>query len=169
MEPEIQRNIEKERPRYQHPQQPPTKKTKPQILRDPFSDKSAAQVFCVGLGVILLVIGMAGFAIPNLWGGHFGPVHNFIHIVSGVISLWYGAGRSALSAKRFSQLMGGFYLLMGVVGLLLGAGNADAMWIAIPNVLEFGTTDHFLHIVVAAAFFLGSLLTLRKKSEFTLH
>ena len=139
------------------------------IMRDPFGDKSAAQKFCIGLGVFLLVIGMAGFAIPNLWGARFGAVHNVIHIISGVIALWYGAGRSALSAKRFSQLIGGFYLLMGVVGLLLGAGNADALWRALPNILEFGTVDHFLHLAVAAAFFLGALLTLRHKSEFTLH
>jgi len=43
------------------------------------------------LGVILLLVGVLGFThLLDSLGAHLSPVHNLIHIVSGVIALYFG-------------------------------------------------------------------------------
>ena len=39
------------------------------------------------LGVVFLLVGVAGFAAPTLLGAHLTPPHNVVHILSGVAAL----------------------------------------------------------------------------------
>jgi hypothetical protein len=58
----------------------------------------------------------------------------------------------------FCIVFGAVYLLLGVVGFLMG-GDHDRMLALIPGTLEFGTTDHIIHVLMGAAFLIGGLMT----------
>ena len=45
-----------------------------------------AKTICKILGVVFLLVGVAGFAAPRLLGAHLDASHNVVHIVSGVVS-----------------------------------------------------------------------------------
>src|SRR6185503_4023459 len=101
-----------------------------------------AKTVCKILGVVFLLVGVCGFAAPNLLGAHLMPVHNVIHIVSGAIALYLGFAGTLSAAKIFCLVFGVVYLGLGVLGLAFGTG-ADRMWMVGP--LHFGQVDHFIH------------------------
>ena len=104
------------------------------------------------MGVILLLVGILGFThVLDPLGAHLSPVHNLIHIISGVISLYFGFAGSLGGAKAFCTIFGLVYLFLGMVGLAKG----DLML----GPLMFGKVDHGIHIIVGAAFLAGGLLT----------
>lgn len=110
------------------------------------------------LGVLFLLVGLLGFVMPTLLGAHLSLAHNIIHLVSGAISLWLGLKGTPSGAKTFCLVFGLVYLLLGVVGFLLGTGD-DRMLTLIPDQLMFGTMDHIIHIVLGAIFLFGGLST----------
>ena len=104
------------------------------------------------LGVILLLVGVLGFThLLDSLGAHLSPIHNLIHIVSGVIALYFGLAGSMGGAKGFCTIFGLVYLFLGMVGLAKGD--------LILGPLMFGKVDHGIHIIVGAAFLAGGLLT----------
>ena len=110
------------------------------------------------LGVLFLLVGLLGFAMPTLLGAHFTPAHNIVHLVSGAISLWLGLKGTPSGAKTFCIVFGLVYLLLGVCGFLLGSGD-DKMLTILPNQLMFGTMDHIIHVALGAIFLIGGLTT----------
>lgn len=110
------------------------------------------------LGVLFLLAGLLGFIMPNPLGAHFTFAHNIIHLVSGAISLWLGLKGTPSGAKTFCIVFGAVYLLLGVVGFLLGTGD-DRMLTLIPDQLMFGTMDHIIHVVFGALYLFGGLTT----------
>jgi len=115
-----------------------------------------AKTVCKILGVVFLLVGVVGFAAPNLLGAHLNPAHNLVHIVSGVIALYLGFAGSLSAAKTFCLVFGVVYLGLGIIGLAMGTG-ADKMWQVGP--LHLGTTDHGIHILLGAALLAGGLFT----------
>ncbi|HEY6246608.1 MAG TPA: DUF4383 domain-containing protein [Pyrinomonadaceae bacterium] len=115
-----------------------------------------AKTVCKILGVVFLLVGVAGFAKPDLLGAHLNPPHNVVHIVSGVIALYFGFAGSISGAKAFSLVFGVVYLALGILGLAMGAG-AERMWVVGP--LHFGQVDHGIHIVLGVVFLAGGLFT----------
>ena len=107
------------------------------------------------LGVILLLVGILGFThVLDPLGAHLSPAHNLVHIVSGVIALYFGFAGSLSGAKGFCTIFGLVYLLLGIIGL--AKGNLDI------GPLMLGKVDHGIHLIVGALFLAGGLLT--KKS-----
>lgn len=134
-------------------------------------ETSAAQWVCMVMGVAFILIGLAGFVIPNLFGMHLGWGHNIIHLVSGAASLWFGITRSFLTAERFSYGFGGFYAALGIIGFIAGTNtnmippmmdHDSFWWPIIPGSLEFGTADHIIHLLIGGAFILGAYMTARR-------
>ncbi|HSK64867.1 MAG TPA: DUF4383 domain-containing protein, partial [Pyrinomonadaceae bacterium] len=80
-----------------------------------------AKTICKVLGVVFLLVGVIGFAAPTLLGAHLTPPHNVVHIVSGVIALYFGFAGSLSGAKAFALVFGVVYLGLGVLGAALGA------------------------------------------------
>ena len=66
-----------------------------------------AKTICKILGVVFLLVGVVGFAAPTLLGAHLTPPHNVVHIVSGVIALYFGFAGSLGGAKAFCLILGG--------------------------------------------------------------
>jgi hypothetical protein len=117
-----------------------------------------AKTICKILGVVFLLVGVAGFAAPDLLGAHLTPPHNVVHIVSGVIALYFGFAGTLSGARTFSLVFGVVYLALGILGLAMGEAP-DRTWMVGP--LHFGTSDHAIHILLGAAFLAGGLFTKR--------
>jgi hypothetical protein len=120
-----------------------------------------AKTVCKILGVVLLLVGVAGFASPTLGGAgaHFTPLHNAVHIVSGVIALYFGFAGSLSGAKLFALLFGVVYLALGFMGqFVLGDPTAERTW-HVFGLLVLGQVDHFIHIIVGLIFIAGGIFT----------
>ncbi len=117
-----------------------------------------AKTICKILGVVFLLVGIAGFAAPTLLGAHLTPPHNLVHIVSGVIALYFGFAGSITGARAFCLIFGVLYLALGIVGMVIGTGEMR-MWSVGP--LTFGTADHGIHILLGVIFLAGGLFTKR--------
>jgi hypothetical protein len=117
-----------------------------------------AKTVCKILGVVFLLVGLAGFAAPRLLGAHLSPAHNVVHIVSGIIALYFGFAGTLSAAKMFSLVFGVVYLALGILGMALGTGE-ERMWMIGP--LDLGQADHGIHILLGVVFLAGGLFTKR--------
>ena len=115
-----------------------------------------AKTVCKILGVVFLLVGVAGFASPGLLGAHLIPAHNVVHIVSGVIALYFGFAGTLSGAKGFSLVFGVLYLALGTCGMALGTGP-ERMWMIGP--LHLGQIDHAIHILLGVVFLAGGMFT----------
>lgn len=117
-----------------------------------------AKTIATIIGIVFILVGLCGFAAPNLLDAHLSPAHNVIHLVSGAISLYIGLMGSISAARMFGFIFGAVYLLLGVAGFLLGH-SPDAMLDVIPGTLMLGTMDHIIHIVIGGIYLIGAFLT----------
>jgi Domain of unknown function (DUF4383) len=115
-----------------------------------------AKTICKILGVVFLLVGVAGFAAPTLLGAHLSPPHNVVHILSGVVALYFGFAGTLSGAKAFCLVFGIVYLALGILGLVLGT-PPERMWMVGP--LHLGTVDHAIHLLLGAVFMAGGLFT----------
>ena len=110
------------------------------------------------LGVIFgagyLIIGILGFFLTSTTGfvstqgplliGLFeiNPLHNVVHLVIGAALLI--AGLSAVrAAKAVNSVIGAVYLVLGIIGLFIAAGDNPL------NVLALNSADNVLHFASA--------------------
>lgn len=119
-----------------------------------------AKTVCKLLGLIFVIVGIAGIFSHNLLGAHLNMAHNMVHIVSGVIALYFGFSGSASGARGFCLLFGLVYLLLGVCGWFLGTGPEHMF--NIPNasspMLMLGKVDHIIHVLLGVIFLAGGAL-----------
>ena len=115
-----------------------------------------AKTVCKTLGVVFLLVGVLGFAKPDLLGAHLMPAHNVVHLVSGAVALYFGFAGTLSGAKAFCLVFGVVYLALGILGMAIGSG-ADRMWMVGP--LHFGQADHGIHILLGVIFLAGGLFT----------
>jgi hypothetical protein len=113
-----------------------------------------ATTVCKLLGVVLVLVGIAGFFAPGLLGAHLDKYHNCVHIVSGIIALYFGFAGSYSGAKTFCLIFGVVYLGLGILGLTMGTG-AERMFAVGP--LHLGTIDHGIHVLLGVIFLAGGL------------
>ncbi len=122
-------------------------------------EKVMAKTVCKLLGLVLLLVGVLGFThLLDSLGAHVGPTyaaHNAVHIVSGLIALYFGFAGSAGGARGFCLVFGLVYLALGLCGWFLGH-SPDHMLPIGP--LMLGTMDHIIHIILGVAFLAGGLL-----------
>jgi hypothetical protein len=112
-----------------------------------------ARTFCRILGIATLLMGVAGFVDSHLLGFHLTPVHNIIHLATGVVASYCGFAASYGACRTFCRAFAGIYGLVallgfvapGVLGRILGhpgLSTAELM------------PDNLLHVVIT----LGSLV-----------
>jgi hypothetical protein len=118
-----------------------------------------AKTVCKILGVVFVLVGVCGFAAPGLLGAHLSTPHNLVHIVSGIIALYFGFAGTLSGAKTFCLVFGVVYLALGILGLALGVGT-DREW-NVAGLLLFGTADHGIHVLLGIIFLAGGLFTKR--------
>jgi hypothetical protein len=119
-----------------------------------------AKTVCKLLGLIFIIVGIAGFVAPHLLGAHLSPAHNAVHLVSGAVALYFGFSGSYSGARGFCLLFGIVYLLLGICGWFLGTGPEHMF--NIPNaaspLLMLGKMDHIIHIVLGIIFLAGGAM-----------
>ncbi len=135
-------------------------------------DKSSVQRICTGIGILFVVAGCSGVLFPGFLGMHLSLMHNSLHILSGVFAIWLGNSRP--NRAFFACLsLGTFYALIGIGGFLMGSpgyptlGKMQAdqnLFKIVPEVLEFGTMDHVVHLVVGC-FLLYTTYTFRNQDK----
>ena len=104
------------------------------------------------MGLVLLLVGVLGFThVLDPLGAHLSPAHNLVHILTGVISLYFGFAGSLSGAKGFCIIFGLVYLLLGILGLAMGELHIG------PLMLD--KVDHGIHLIVGAIFLAGGLFT----------
>jgi len=117
-----------------------------------------AKTVCKILGIVFLLVGVCGFtSLLTPLGAHLTPAHNVVHIVSGVIALYFGFAGSLAGARGFCLVFGVLYLGLGILGLVLGDPAMNRMWHVGP--LELGFVDHGIHLILGVVFLAGGLFT----------
>ncbi len=129
--------------------------------RAAFATRSSIQKVCIVLGVAFILVGLAGIFMPGLMGMHLSMAHNLIHLVSGLLAVSMGYAEPSRKAYTFAVAFGVVYGLLGIIGFVVGqpgypgVGHMEAdqnLLRVIPNILEFGTMDHSVHLLLSAAF-----------------
>ena len=119
-----------------------------------------AKTVCKLLGVVFILVGLIGFVSPGFLGTHLSLTHNLVHIISGAVALYFGFAGSLSGARMFCIVFGIVYLLLGVVGFLLGDPAHERMFEALASLgLHLGTMDHIVHILLGVVFLAGGFLT----------
>lgn len=77
-----------------------------------------AKLYIVLSGLILVVVGVAGFFRHEMFHLAFPPAHNLFHLVSGVVALGVGLGKSPAGPRRFGIIFGTIYTLVAIAGFL---------------------------------------------------
>lgn len=111
--------------------------------------QKAARLF----GAVFVLIGILGFIPAFTPDNHLlgifevGPVHNLVHLLSGIAALALSATYSG--AKTYFKVFGVVYGLVTVLGLFYG--DRDLL-----GIMNHNVADIFLHAVItAAALYLG--------------
>ena len=115
------------------------------------------------VGVVLLIVGLAGFAMPHLLGMHLTPVHNIVHLVTAAIALYMGFAASYSAARTFSIAFGAVYLLLGLAGFVAPDVVTTVIGHAPASVGEL-MPDNLVHVVLGAAFLAVGLASGRETS-----
>ncbi|HVC74104.1 MAG TPA: DUF4383 domain-containing protein [Mycobacteriales bacterium] len=120
-------------------------------------------------GSVYLLVGLLGFTVS---GGHdfagmdggkllglfmVNPLHNVAHLLIGAL-LVLAATRGEAVSSRVNTVVGGVYLLLGLVGLFIL--NEDV------NILALNTPDNILHFG-SAAILLGAGLSAGRRTSAT--
>jgi hypothetical protein len=133
-------------------------------------ERIMAKTIATVLGVVFILVGIIGFVSPGFLGTHLSLAHNLIHIISGAAALYFGLAGTLAAARLFCLVFGAVYLLLGVVGFLLGGnqqhtiagithGTDSSLFSLIPGQLELASMDHTVHILIGIVFLIGGLLT----------
>jgi hypothetical protein len=112
--------------------------------------KTIAIVF----GIIFIAIGVLGFVpfiAPNgmlLGIFHVGPLHNIVHLISGIAAIAMAMAGEA-TARLYFKIFGVIYAVVAVLGLFYG--NAPLL-----GIMAHNWADVWLHVIIAGvALYLG--------------
>ncbi len=142
--------------------------------RPDFGSRSSIQKVCIVLGAGFVLVGIAGILMPGLMAMHLSMAHNLIHLASGALALAFGYADDSRKAYTFAVAFGVVYGLLGIAGFVIGqpgypgVGHMEAdqnLLRVIPNVLEFGTMDHSVHLIISAAFLFSAYAWKKKNLE----
>jgi len=115
-----------------------------------------AKTVCKILGVVLLLVGIAGFFNDHLLKMHLTPVHNIVHLLTALIALYIGFAGTASAARTFCLVFGVIYLILGILGFIAsGAIVASIIQAHDPAGL---TPDNAVHLLLGAVFLIVGLL-----------
>ena len=100
-------------------------------------------------GAVYVLVGLAGFFVSEtfaatddntLLGFEVNHLHNIVHLLIGLALL--GASRRTETARRLNLLIGGTYVVLGVLGWFIQDTAA--------NVIALNEPDHLLHLASGA-------------------
>ncbi len=128
--------------------------------------RSPAQLYALGLGILLVAVGIAGFfweasfAVGASAGVEQGFVldllavngwHNLVHLVTGAVGL--AVAGSYAGARLYALTLGIVYALLALLGFV--ATSDDTL----VGLLAINTEDNVLHMLIATAGMAAGLAT----------
>ena len=131
-------------------------------------DRGANVLIGYVFGAVYLLVGLLGFTVSggHDFAGHDGgtllglfmvnPLHNVAHLLIGAL-LVLAATRGETVSSRVNTVVGGVYLLLGLVGLFILDNDV--------NILALNTPDNILHFGSAGILLGAGLSTGRRTSE----
>jgi hypothetical protein len=101
-----------------------------------------ARLAAIVIGIVFVVIGLLGF-VNNPVLGLFAvnPLHNVVHIVSGLVLL--AGAYSSLGSGMALKIIGVIYAIVAILGFFMM--GSDGMMFG----LAMNTADQWLHVVLA--------------------
>ena len=117
-----------------------------------------AKTLCKIFGVVLVLVGIAGFLKHDLLGMHLTTIHNIVHLLTAAIALYFGFYGSDASARAFCQVFGVIYLLLGVGGFVAPDVVAKVIQSHTVTGGENLTPDNIVHLLLGAVFLIVGLL-----------
>jgi len=138
------------------------------------------RIVALVIGVVLLLVGIIGFFVPpeNPTGVQalFGifdvdVVHNLVHVVTGILGI---AAAFTGWSRRFNQVFGIIYILLGLLGLIpalyFPAGTYGTDRGLFLGLMHINAGDHVLHLVVgivaaAVGFFVADYVASRVPAD----
>ena len=132
-----------------------------------------AKTIALVLGIGFLAVALIGFIAPTFLGMHLSLAHTIIHLVTGIVSIYFGTAASVDAARMFCIIFGLVYGLLGVAGFLLGTSveptvpgpSGSSILKVIPGQLELGAADHAVHILLGAVYLVGGFMTRKATGE----
>lgn len=106
------------------------------------------RIVALVIGIVFVLIGLAGFlvsssmAVGNLLGFDVDLVHNLVHLITGIVAL---AAVYTGWSRRFNQIFGIIYILVGLAGLVYPALYLNGL---LMGMMHVNAADHVLHLVV---------------------
>lgn len=108
-----------------------------------------AKLYATVLGAVLTLVGILGFfpgLTPN--GALLGifaidPLHNIIHLLSGVVGLAAAFAASGAYARYYAGVFGAVYALVTIIGFIQGT--------TVLGLIHINLADNFLHLAIAVA------------------
>jgi len=117
-----------------------------------------AKTLCKIFGVVLALVGIAGFLKHDLLGMHLTMIHNIVHLLTAAIALYFGFYGSDVSARAFCQIFGVIYLLLGIGGFVAPSAVANVIQSHTETGGENLTPDNIVHLLLGAVFLIVGLL-----------
>lgn len=117
--------------------------------------KTLAQIYALALGATLVLVGLLGFLVePSFSVGDsaergtliffdINGWHNVVHLLSGAVGL--AMAGTAAKARLFCLGYGGVYVLVAILGFIVGDGGL------LLSIIPINTADNLLHLVIAAS------------------
>jgi hypothetical protein len=115
----------------------------------PTGTRSVNSTVAAVFGAVYTLVGLAGFFVSETFAGtddntllgfEVNHLHNIVHLLIGLALL--GASRRTETARRLNLLIGGTYLLLGVLGWFIQDTAA--------NIVALNEPDHLLHLASGA-------------------
>ena len=112
-------------------------------------NRSVNSTIAAVFGAVYTLVGLAGFFVSDtfaatddntLLGFEVNHLHNIVHLLIGLALL--GASRRTESARRLNLLIGGTYVVLGIIGWFI---QDTAV-----NVIALNEPDHLLHLASGA-------------------
>lgn len=116
-----------------------------------------AKTLCKILGVVMLLVGIAGFFKHDLLGAHLTPMHNIVHLLTAAIALYIGFSGTANAARSFCLIFGAIYLLLGICGFISPGTVASLIGHQL-SATDSLTPDNAIHVVLGGVFLVAGLL-----------
>ena len=111
--------------------------------------RSVNSTVALVFGAVYTLVGLAGFFVSEtfaatddntLLGFEVNHLHNIVHLLIGLALL--AASRQTETARRLNLLIGGTYVLLGILGWFIDDTAA--------NVIALNEPDHLLHLASGA-------------------
>ncbi len=119
------------------------------------------------IGIVFLIIGILGLILDTTSGSLLGfdvdLVHNLVHLLTGILGL---AAAFTGWARRFNQIFGIIYILVGIAGLIPALYFDERLL----GLMHVNAADNVLHLVVgilaaAVGFFAAETGTTRANTD----